>query len=238
MKIRTLSGSVLEPPSAVRATPGTSMLKLEPGGSTIPKIPFIRPSFPGPAELAEDFVQIAQANWYTNFGPNERRFARALRDYLGPHLHVATLANGTLALLAALHVSFGAGTRDRYLLMPSFTFVGVAQAALWTGYRPWFIDIDANTWQPCVHSARAVIERFRDRIAGILLANVFGVGNPQISVWEELAVHARSSPSMRPSRSRLVRAALWFLAIHGSSSTHTSSRTSAWCKHASPSSSE
>lgn len=73
------------------------MLKLEPGGSTIPKIPFIRPSFPGPAELAEDFVQIAQANWYTNFGPNERRFARALRDYLGPHLHVATLANGTLA---------------------------------------------------------------------------------------------------------------------------------------------
>lgn len=68
MKIRTLSGSVLEPPSAVRATPGTSMLKLEPGGSTIPKIPFIRPSFPGPAELAEDFVQIAQANWYTNFG--------------------------------------------------------------------------------------------------------------------------------------------------------------------------
>lgn len=187
MKIRTLSGSVLEPPSEVRATPGTSMLKLEPGGSTIPKIPFIRPSFPGPAELAEDFVQIAQANWYTNFGPNERRFARALRDYLGPHLHVATLANGTLALLAALHVSFGAGTRDRYLLMPSFTFVGVAQAALWTRYRPWFIDIDANTWQPCVHSARAVIERFRDRIAGILLANVFGVGNPQISVWEELA---------------------------------------------------
>lgn len=71
--------------------------------------------------------------------------------------------------------------------MPSFTFVGVAQAARWTGYRPWFIDIDANTWQPCVHSARAVIERFRDRIAGILLANVFGVGNPQISVWEELA---------------------------------------------------
>lgn len=136
MKIRTLSGSVLEPPSEVRATPGTSMLKLEPGGSTIPKIPFIRPSFPGPAELAEDFVQIAQANWYTNFGPNERRFARALRDYLGPHLHVATLANGTLALLAALHVSFGAGTRDRYLLMPSFTFVGVAQAALSVGRPP------------------------------------------------------------------------------------------------------
>ena len=153
----------------------------------IPAIPFIRPSFPKPDELAEDFVQIAQANWYTNFGPMEQEFARALGDYLGPDLHVATLANGTMALITALHLTFGAGTRDRYLLMPSFTFVGVAQAALWTGYRPWFIDIEAGTWQPSVSSARAVLERSRDRIAGIVLANVFGVGNPEIDVWENLA---------------------------------------------------
>lgn len=151
------------------------------------EIPFIRPSFPGPAELAEDFAEIAGANWYTNFGPKERQFALALGDYLGPDLHVATLANGTMALIAALCTTFGSGTRDRYLLMPSFTFVGVAQAALWTGYRPWFVDIDPHTWQPCARSARAVLERSRDRIAGILLANVFGVGNPDIGAWEELA---------------------------------------------------
>ncbi|BBX74731.1 hypothetical protein MSHI_26370 [Mycobacterium shinjukuense] len=157
------------------------------GGSSPPEIPFIRPSFPGPDELAADFAEIAHANWYTNFGPKERQFARALGDYLGSDLHVATVASGTMALIAALHATVGPGTRDRYLLMPSFTFVGVAQAALWTGYRPWFIDIDADTWQPCVHSARAVLERFRHRIAGILLANVFGVGNPQIDAWEDLA---------------------------------------------------
>nr|WP_239655375.1 DegT/DnrJ/EryC1/StrS family aminotransferase [Mycobacterium riyadhense] len=159
----------------------------ETAGATISKIPFIRPTFPGADQLAEDFAHIADTNWYTNFGPKERQFARALGDYLGPDLHVATLANGTIALIAALHVTFGAGTRDRYVLMPSFTFVGVAQAALWTGYRPWFIDIDADTWQPCVHSARAVLERHRDRIAGIVLVNVFGVGNPQVDSWEALA---------------------------------------------------
>ena len=151
------------------------------------EIPFIRPSFPKPAELAEEFDEIVNANWYTNFGPKERQFARALGEYLGRDLHVATFANGTLALIAALQATFGPGTRDRYLLMPSFTFVAVAQAALWTGYRPWFIDIDPDTWQPSTPSAHAVLGCFRDRIAGILLANVFGVGNPQVGAWEDLA---------------------------------------------------
>jgi dTDP-4-amino-4,6-dideoxygalactose transaminase len=151
------------------------------------EIPYIRPSFPRPAELAEDFDEIVHSNWYTNFGPKEQQFARALGEYLGPDLHVATLANGALSLIAALHVTVGPGTRDRYLLMPSFTFIAVAQAALWVGYRPWFIDIDPNTWQPSVPAARAVLERSRDRVAGILLTNAFGVGNPQISAWEDLA---------------------------------------------------
>ncbi|OCB44015.1 hypothetical protein A5677_06270 [Mycobacterium malmoense] len=151
------------------------------------EIPFIRPTFPGPSEVAADLEEIVRGNWYTNFGPKEREFARALGDYLGGGLHVATLANGTLALIAALHVTVGHGMRNRYLLMPSFTFVAVAQAALWVGYRPWFIDIDARTWQPDVLSARAILEHARDQVVGILLPNVFGVGNPDIGAWEDLA---------------------------------------------------
>jgi dTDP-4-amino-4,6-dideoxygalactose transaminase len=151
------------------------------------EIPFIRPSFPKPAELAEEFEEIVNANWYTNFGPKERRFAQALGEYLGPDLHVATFANATLALIGALHSTVGPGMRDRYLVMPSFTFVAVAKAALWAGYRPLFIDIDADTWQPSAPSARAIPKHLRDQVAGILLANVFGVGNPRISAWEDLA---------------------------------------------------
>lgn len=209
MEIRSFDSSVVQSPSVspvavscvspsaqlrwntAPAGAATELHRLSPsetGGSMrAEKIPFIRPGFPGPAELAADFAEIAHANWYTNFGPKEQRFARALGDYLGTDLHVATLASGTMALIAALHATFGQGTRDRYLLMPSFTFVGVAQAALWTGYRPWFIDIDARIWQPGVSTARSVLAYSRDRIAGILLPNVFGVGNPQIGAWEELA---------------------------------------------------
>lgn len=151
------------------------------------EIPFIRPSFPAPEELAHEFQEIVDANWYTNFGPKESRFARALADYLGPNLHAATFANGTLALIAALRTAVGPGDRRRHLLMPSFTFIAVAQAALWAGYRPWFIDIDATTWQPSLTAAREALETSRDDIAGIQLANIFGVGNPDIAAWEDLA---------------------------------------------------
>lgn len=151
------------------------------------EIPYIRPSFPGPDELAEDFKEIVHNNWYTNFGPKERQFAHALTTYLGGGLHVATFANGTLALIAAVDATFGPGRRDRYLLTPAFTFIAVAEAALWVGYRPWFVDIDPDTWQPSVPSARAVLESARDQIAGILLTNAFGVGNPQVGAWEDLA---------------------------------------------------
>ncbi|OBI87876.1 DegT/DnrJ/EryC1/StrS family aminotransferase [Mycobacterium asiaticum] len=186
-KIRTFHGSLLEPLSSRHTTRVGAWPRPEAVRAATSEIPFIRPTFPGPAELAEDFGRIAAANWYTNFGPMEQRFARAMGEYLGPDLHVATMANGTMALIAALNVTLGAGSRDRYVLMPSFTFVGVSQAALWTGYRPWFIDIDAHSWQPSVPSARSVLERSRDQIAGIVLPNVFGVGNPQIDAWEALA---------------------------------------------------
>lgn len=154
-------------------------------------IPFIRPTFPAPSELAQEFEEIVGANWYTNFGPKERQFAQSLSEYLGPDLHVATFANGTLALIAALRAAVGSGRRDGYLLMPSFTFVAVAESALWAGYQPWFIDIDPTTWQPSLSAARTALESSRDDISGILLANVFGVGNPDIGAWEELAAEWR-----------------------------------------------
>lgn len=151
------------------------------------EIPFIRPSFPGAAELADDFEDIVDANWYTNFGPKERQFASAIREYLGSELHVATFANATFALIAALSAAIGPGARDRYILMPSFTFVAVAQAAVWAGYKPWFIDIDPETWQASAPEAESILRCHRDQIAGILLPNAFGVGNPHIDAWEELA---------------------------------------------------
>lgn len=164
------------------------MLKFELGGLMIFKIFFICLSFFGLVEFVEDFVQIVQVNWYMNFGLNEWWFVCVLCDYLGFYLYVVIFVNGILVFFVVFYVSFGVGMWDCYLLMLLFMFVGVVQVVLWIGYCFWFIDIDVNIWQLCVYFVCVVIECFCDWIVGILLVNVFGVGNFQISVWEEFVV--------------------------------------------------
>jgi len=151
------------------------------------EVPFIRPNFPPAEQVGAAYAAIVEANWFTNFGPRERDFARQLASYLGQGMHVSTFANGTLALLAALHATVGRGDGTTCILMPSFTFVAGAQVCWWSGHRPAFVDMDPVTWQPDAGSARMILEESRAEIAGILLGNSFGIGNPDIGAWEDLA---------------------------------------------------
>lgn len=151
------------------------------------EIPFIRPNFPTPEDLADDYRSILSSNWFTNFGPMERRLSAALAGYVNGDVTATTAANGTLALIAAVQAAMGRGTGDTCVVMPSFTFVAAAQALVWTGHRPLFVDVDPLTWQPDLDSARRALSGSDLPVAGILLANVFGVGNSEIAAWEELA---------------------------------------------------
>jgi dTDP-4-amino-4,6-dideoxygalactose transaminase len=154
--------------------------------SDIP-IPFIRPAFPPPAAVAAAYEKIVDANWYTNFGPVERRLSSALAAYVGPQATATTAANATLALIAAIECTVGHGDGTGEILVPSFTFVAAAQAVTWSGHVPRFVDISPETWQPDASHARALVSAADRAPRGILLANVFGVGNPDIADWEALA---------------------------------------------------
>ncbi len=63
-------------------------------------VPFIRPAFPSSAIIGADFDEIVASNWYTNFGPKEREFAKAIADYLGDGLQAVPFSNATIALMA------------------------------------------------------------------------------------------------------------------------------------------
>ncbi|CAN5278322.1 DegT/DnrJ/EryC1/StrS family aminotransferase [soil metagenome] len=154
------------------------------------RVPFIRPVFPTAAELSEDFERIAAANWYTNFGPEERGFARAVGEYVGGGRTAVTFSNATVGLIGALMASLGRGDGTRYVLVPSFTFAAGVHSIQWCGYKPLFIDIEAGSLQPSEPAARAAVGSHGAAIAGILLCNTFGIGNLQIDTWEHLAQEA------------------------------------------------
>ena len=151
------------------------------------RYPFIRPKFPNANIVAQDFEEIIKSNWFTNFGPFEKRFTDRVAGYVGNDVSVTTIANATLGLSAAIKLLMLTDVRKRDVLLPSFTFAAGAEVVIDAGLRPVLIDIEQDSLQPSVDQARRYIENKQAEVAGILLGNTFGVGNKQVREWELLA---------------------------------------------------
>lgn len=150
-----------------------------------PRVPFIRPHFPDPHDIAADVTAIVERNWYTNMGPLEHELAAAMADHMGNGATVSLVANGTLALVLALdHLRLPGRPA---VLVPSFTFTAGPQSVLWCGLEPVFVDISADDWQPDAGQAAGWLAEHAGDTAAIMCANSFGVGGDHLDRWEELA---------------------------------------------------
>jgi len=115
-------------------------------------------------------------------GPETEAFEAALADYVGVP-HAVAVSSGTAAL-HLLTAALGLGPGDE-VLVPSFTFVSCANAILYTGARPVFVDIEADTFNLDPADLEAKVT---PRTKAILAVDVFG--HP--AEWDELlAVAAR-----------------------------------------------
>lgn len=151
------------------------------------KIPFIKPSFPDNEKILQDYDAILKANWYTNFGPYEREFAKLVGSYVGKEYFAATFSSATTGLIASVIAVLGKGDNSKYVIMPSFTFPAGAEALIWCGYKPMFIDIEKESLQMNIAQARTAIEREGKKIKAILFCNAFGVGKVNVEEWEDLS---------------------------------------------------
>ncbi|HEY8886546.1 MAG TPA: DegT/DnrJ/EryC1/StrS family aminotransferase [Candidatus Microsaccharimonas sp.] len=150
-------------------------------------IPFIKPSFPSEKVVGEDYSKIIESNWFTNFGPFEQSFRQKVEKYIGNNTHAVTVSNATMGLDIAISALFINDLGKKKVLMPSFTFAAGAEMLIAHGLEPVFIDIDSDTLQPSFSQAKEYLAENPHESAGILLCNIFGVGNPDILLWEELA---------------------------------------------------
>jgi dTDP-4-amino-4,6-dideoxygalactose transaminase len=88
-------------------------------------------------------LQAFDSNWIAPMGPNVDAFEREMADYLGV-ADAAALSSGTAALHLAL-IALGVGAGDE-VLVPTLTFAATANAVVYVGARPVFIDSDRATW--------------------------------------------------------------------------------------------
>lgn len=140
-------------------------------------IRFQRPQLP-PTDEIDRYLELARGErWFSNGGPCWRLLRDRLSERVGAYC--VPVASGTLGLMAALAAVLddsGAGPK-RGALMPSFTFLATAQAALWAGLQPRLADISPAHW----HLDPELLERALSDggdIGAVLAVSAFGTPAP------------------------------------------------------------
>jgi len=95
------------------------------------------------AEERQLLLEAFDSNWISTVGPQVNAFESEFAALL-PGTHAAALSSGTAALHLAL-VLVGVG-RDDDVLCSDLTFAASANAIIYQGARPVFIDSDRATW--------------------------------------------------------------------------------------------
>jgi dTDP-4-amino-4,6-dideoxygalactose transaminase len=146
-------------------------------------IPIARPRLPTRAAIVPYLDRIDEARWYANGGPLVRELETRLAARLGG-ASVAAVANGTVAITLALRA---AGAKPGTLcLMPSWTFVASAHAAMDAGLTPYFIDVDTETWMLDPVATCAAIAAAPAEVGAIMPVAAFG-HMPNLALWRQVA---------------------------------------------------
>jgi dTDP-4-amino-4,6-dideoxygalactose transaminase len=100
-------------------------------------------SAPDVGELEESYVlEALRSGWVAPLGPSVDAFERELARRIGVE-HVIAVNSGTAALHLAL-LSLGVGPGD-VVVVPTLTFVATANAVVYAGAEPVFVDCDPAT---------------------------------------------------------------------------------------------
>jgi dTDP-4-amino-4,6-dideoxygalactose transaminase len=139
----------------------------------IEAIPVLRPKLPSVERLAPYLAEIDHSRIYSNFGPQARTLERRLAAHFGlAGRTVTTVANATLGLTLALMAQMApAGT---LCMMPSWTFVASAHAAVLAGLTPYFVEVDPVSWALDPGAVEREIARAPGRVGAVMVVAPFG----------------------------------------------------------------
>jgi dTDP-4-amino-4,6-dideoxygalactose transaminase len=96
-----------------------------------------QPDLPPLKEFIPYLEDIWQSKWLTNNGKYHQEFEKQLAEFLGVK-YISLFANGTLALITALHELKITGE----VITTPYSFVATTHSLWWNGIKPVFVDIE------------------------------------------------------------------------------------------------
>lgn len=150
----------------------------------MPDIPFLKPSVVKLKSYKKYLQEIDASCIYTNFGPLNNHFeSRIISEIFQDDGYCTTVNNCTSGLILAINAI--KRSNAKYAVMPSFTFSATAQAAIWCGLEPYFIDIDRDEWSIDNSKLLDIVDKLDDEIAVIIPYATFA-NNINLDVYEDL----------------------------------------------------
>lgn len=132
-------------------------------------------SAPDVGEREEEFCLAAlRSGWIAPLGPMVDAFEAALAQRCGRR-HAVALASGTAALHLAL-LELGAGPGDA-VVVPTMTFAATANAVVYTGATPVFVDCDpefGNLDPDLLRDALKTLRREGRHVAAVIAVDLLG----------------------------------------------------------------
>jgi dTDP-4-amino-4,6-dideoxygalactose transaminase len=150
------------------------------------QVPLIKADLPDYQDLEDTFRQMLSSGQVTNFGEYVRSFEEATSTYLG--VETRTISSGTTALIFALEAA--GGVEGRLVALPSFTFVATAQAVLYAGGSPLFIDIQDDLTMSPEDLENALLEH-GDRVAAVVPVHTYGMPCATVAIRQTVEDHAK-----------------------------------------------
>lgn len=153
------------------------------GLAEAPVINVARPLMPEADRLLPYLRRIDASRIYSNLGPLVRELQDRLSAHFGlPSGTVATATNATVGLAVAL-AAVGA-RRNRYCLMPAWTFAASAHAVVAAGLKPYFLDVDPESWALKPAAVLEAVDRIgAGKIGAVMPVSPFG-GRIDASAWD------------------------------------------------------
>ncbi|KAB1648462.1 DegT/DnrJ/EryC1/StrS family aminotransferase [Pseudoclavibacter endophyticus] len=132
-------------------------------------------SSPDVGDLEEQYLLAAlRSGWVAPVGPDVEAFERELATRVGVE-HGVALSSGTAALHLAL-LTLGVGRGD-VVVTSTMTFAATANAIVYTGAEPYFIDADPETGNMCPELLERALRRLADageRVAALVPVDLLG----------------------------------------------------------------